>query len=87
MMLVNGLPTTEVNSTNSLAYDPSTQEVRVLKGTVLEAMEVTDIRGRSITRVGRGTRSISMADRPDGIYLARAIMDDRPVVLRFVVTH
>lgn len=87
MMVVNGLSTTEANSTNSLAYDPSTQEVRVLKGTVLEAMEVTDIRGRSITRVGRGTRSISMADRPDGIYLARAIMDDRPVVLRFVVTH
>lgn len=70
-----------------LSFDPITRQLLAPHGSPLDAMEVMDTSGRCVIRVGKGTRSISMAAQPDGIYMARVIVDDRPVVYRFVVTH
>ncbi|MEZ4755711.1 MAG: hypothetical protein R2817_02665 [Flavobacteriales bacterium] len=68
-------------------FDPNTRQLLVRNSSSVNALDVIDPRGRTIIRVGAGTRSISMADQPDGVYIARAIVEDRPVAFRFVVTH
>lgn len=87
MMMATGITSAEVLGVPPLVFDPSTSQLRILGNTALAAAEVMDISGVCINRVGAGIRTISMVDQPDGIYMARAIVDDRPVVYRFVVTH
>jgi hypothetical protein len=87
MMMATGLASAEQLGIRSLAYDPSIQQLRLMGRTALGALEVVDVHGRSIIQVGAGTRIISMVGQPDGIYIARTVVDGQPVVRRFVVSR
>jgi hypothetical protein len=63
------------------------RELHVLNGTTVNAFEVFDGRGRCISRTNAGVRTVSMVDQPEGFYVARATVDDRTVVQRFVVGY
>lgn len=87
MMLSTGVEDASNGQQNFFAYNTGSGELNVLNGTTVNAFDVFESRGRCISSTKAGTRSISMTDRPEGIYVARAIVDDRSVVYRFVVTH
>ena len=82
-----GLGSNASYMSTTLIFDPISRQLRALDGVFVNALEVMDVQGRSIIKIGGGTRAISLVDQPDGIYMVRAIMDDRPVVYRFVVGH
>ncbi|MBK6776725.1 MAG: T9SS type A sorting domain-containing protein [Flavobacteriales bacterium] len=87
MLMATGLSNADADGAPSMAYDPFTRQLRVLNCTASESLVVMDVQGRSIISASGGSQSISMTEQPVGIYVARAIVDDRSVVHRFVVTH
>jgi hypothetical protein len=87
MMLSTGIEIAASGQPNPFVYNPATRDLHVLNGTTVNAIDVFDSRGRCISRTDVGIRSINMNDRPKGIYVARAIVDDRSVVQRFVVGY
>jgi hypothetical protein len=87
MMLSTGLEDANTTQPNGFAYNPTTRELHVLNGTTVKAFEVFDSRGRCISSTNAGSRTISMVDQPEGFYIARAKVDDRTVLQRFVVGY
>jgi hypothetical protein len=87
MMLSTGLEDTNTTQPNGFAYNPTMRELHVLNGTTVNAFEVFDGRGRCISRTNAGVRTVSMVDQPEGFYVARATVDDRTVVQRFVIGY
>jgi hypothetical protein len=87
MMLSTGLEDTNTTEPNSFAYNPTMRELHVLNGTTVNAFEVFDGRGRCISRTNAGVRTVSMVDQPEGFYVARAMVDGRAVVQRFVIGY
>ncbi len=87
MILSTGIEDASNGQPNSFAYNSGSRELHVLNGATVNALDVFDSRGRCISSTNAGTRTISMIDRPEGIYVARAILDDRSVVRRFAVGY
>jgi hypothetical protein len=87
MMLSTGLEDANTTQPNGFAYNPTTRELHVLNGTTVKAFEVFDSRGRCISSTNAGLRTQSMVDQPEGFYVARATVDDRTVVQRFVIGY
>jgi hypothetical protein len=87
MMLSTGLEDANTTQTEGFAYNPGTRELHVLNGTTVDALEVFDSRGRCISSMNAGSRTLSMVDQPEGFYIARATVDDRMMVQRFVVGY
>jgi hypothetical protein len=86
MMLATSLSNTARHGTQTITYDPINQQIRVREDAVLDALDVMGMDGRVLFHAGDGYRSISMARLPAGVYLARAVMNGRREVLRFVVS-
>lgn len=85
MMLSTGLANAPGQGGPHLVYDPIDHQVRVREATLLDALDVMGMDGRAILHAGGGYRSISTASLPEGVYLARAVVNSRPELLRFVV--
>ncbi len=82
-----GLGTAASQGAASLVFDPINKQIRADDGVAMSDLEILDIQGRSIIRVGAGTSSISMADQPNGVYIARAVVDGRVHVMRFAMGY
>lgn len=63
------------------------QLLRVRETAMLDAFDVISQDGRAIFLAGGGDHSISTADLPKGVYVARALINGKQEVLRFVVDH
>lgn len=87
MMLSTGIDIVSNAQMNLLVFNPGSRELHVLNGTTVHAIGVFDSRGRCVITTSAGTRTISMVGQPDGIYLARATVDGRSVVQRFVMGY
>lgn len=85
MMLATSLSNAPGNGGQSIVYDPLNRQIRVHETAVLGALEVLGMDGRVLLHAGKGYRSISTAGLPAGVYLARAVVNGRREVLRFVV--
>jgi len=85
MMLATSLSTVADNGDPSIVYDPINHQIRVREAAVLNAMDVMGMDGRAILHARGGYRSMSTASLPEGVYLARAVVNGRPELLRFVV--
>ena len=85
MMLSTGLEDANTTRPKGFAYNPGTRELHILNGTTVDALEVFDSRGRCISSTNAGSRTVSLVDQPEGFYIARATVDDRTVVQRFVI--
>ena len=85
MMLTTGLSNAAGHGTQTIVYDPINQQIRVREAAVLDALDVLGMDGRAILHAGGGYRTISTAGLPAGVYLARAVVNRRREVLRFVV--
>ena len=87
MMLSTGIEDASNGQQNFFVYNAGSRELNVLNGTTVNAFEVFDSRGRCINRTYAGVRTVSMVDQPEGFYVARAMVDDQLVSLRFVLDH
>ncbi|MBK9759215.1 MAG: hypothetical protein IPO90_04370 [Flavobacteriales bacterium] len=87
MMLSTGIEDASNGQQNFFVYNAGSRELNVLNGTTVNAFEVFDSRGRCINRTNAGVRTVSMVDQPEGFYVARAMVDDQLVSLRFVLDH
>lgn len=85
MMLATSLSHAAGHGTQTIVYDPINQQIRVREAAVLDALDVMGMDGRVLFHAGDGFRSISTAGLPGGVYLARAKLNGRREVLRFVV--
>lgn len=85
MMLATSLSHAAGHGTQTIVYDPINQQIRVREAAVLDALDVLGMDGRVLLHAGDGFRSISTAGLPEGVYLARAKLNGRREVLRFVV--
>lgn len=86
MMLSTGLADALGQGGPNVLFDPINHQLRVREAVVPDALDVIALDGRTILHSGRGQRAISTASLIDGVYLARAVVDGRPEVLRFVVS-
>lgn len=85
MMLATSLSNVAVNGDPCIVYDPINHQIRVREAAVLDAMDVMGMDGCAILHARGGYRSMSTASLPEGVYLARAVVNGRPELLRFVV--
>lgn len=85
MMLSTGLADALGQDGPYVLFDPINHQLRVREAVVPDALDVIALDGRTILHAGRGQRTISTASLPDGVYLARAVLNGRREVLRFVV--
>lgn len=85
MMLATSLSNALGDGAPSILFDPFNHQIRVRETAVLDALDVLGVDGRVLLHAGEGYRSISMAYLPAGLYLARAVLNGRPELLRFVV--
>lgn len=70
---------------NWLRYDPTTQQLSLNTGGNVDRFTVQDISGRMVSDLGKGLRTWSVAGKPAGVYIAKAIVNGSVKVLRFVV--
>jgi len=85
MMLATSLSNASGHVDPSILFDPFNQQIRVRETAVLDALDVLGMDGRVLLHAGEGYRSISTAGLPAGVYLARAVVNGRPELLRFMV--
>ena len=70
---------------NWLRYDPTTQQLSLNTSGNLDRFTLQDISGRMVSDLGKGIRTWSVAGKPAGVYIAKAIVNGTPYILRFVV--
>jgi len=85
MMVIAGLNDADQLGVPLLTFDPKIRQIQVQQRMSIDALEILDIHGRTLMSKSGGVRSVGLSGLPDGIYLARAILNDRVQVLRFVL--
>ncbi|MBK7241512.1 MAG: hypothetical protein IPI00_15410 [Flavobacteriales bacterium] len=70
---------------NWLRYDLTTQQLSLNTGGSVDRFTVQDISGRMVSDLGNGARTWSVAGKPAGVYIAKAMVNGYAHVLRFVV--
>ena len=87
MMLSTGLVNMPLQGAPTIVYDPISHQIRVREAALLDALDGIGMDGRAILHASGGYHSISTADMPAGLYIARSIHGDEVRTLRFVVAR
>lgn len=84
MMMSTGIDQNSMEL-NWLRYDPITQQLSLNTSGNVDRFTVQDISGRMVSDLGNGMRTWSVTGKPAGVYIAKAMVNGTPYILRFVV--
>lgn len=87
MMMITSLDNVNQQDAPMLTFDPRVRQVLIQQGIHVDALDILDIHGRVVMTRSGNVRSMGLNGLPDGIYLARAIVNGRRQVMRFVLGY